>query len=62
MSLAAGPGPFIFISFGVCQITAPYAIAGRTTAVYTCRALLNVAPHVDAATLVNAIDCADIFD
>lgn len=50
------------ISLGDCHTEAPYVIAVRTTAVYTCRALLKIAPHVEAATLISAIDCEAIFD
>jgi hypothetical protein len=42
---------------GENQIGAPYASAGRTTAVYTRRAFWNVAPQVDAAILVIALVC-----
>ena len=51
--LATSPVRFLRGSFGKCHTGAPYVIAGRTTAVYTCLALFNVAPHVEVAILVS---------
>ena len=53
--------PLSRTSFGVYHTAAPYVIAGRTKAVHTCLALFNVAPHVDAATLVKADDCELVY-
>ena len=58
-NFATSPVPFLRDSFGKCHTGASYVIAGRTTAVYTCLALFSVAPHVEVATLVRAIDSVD---
>lgn len=47
--------PVVFISLGGCHTEAPYVIAGRTTAVHNCLALLSLTSEVQAATLVHAI-------
>lgn len=48
-------------SFDEYLTGAPYVIAGGTTAVYTCLALLIVALHVEAATLFKAIVCEAVL-
>ena len=50
-SLAARPFGFLLALVGWCYASALYAIAGRTTAWYTCRALSIVAPHVERQTV-----------
>lgn len=60
VSVVTGSVPFPRMSIGECHTEAPYVIAGRTTAEYTCLALFSVAPHVEAATLVRAIVCVAI--
>src|SRR5271157_642241 len=42
---------------GVCQAEAPYAIALRTTFVYSSRAREMLTPHTDAASFVRANCC-----
>src|SRR5208283_5209839 len=42
---------------GICQAEAPYAIALRTTFVYSSRALEMLTPHTDAASFVSANCC-----
>ena len=54
VSFATGVILLSRISFGKYYTD---VIAGRTTVMYTCRALFGVAPHVDAATLVKASVC-----
>lgn len=61
VSFATGAVPLPRISFGEYNTGEPYAIARRTTAVYTCLALFNDAPHVEAATLVKASFCVVIL-
>lgn len=61
IDFAAGPRPLVLNPFGECHTGAPYVIAGRNTAVYSCLALFNVALNVEAATLVYAIVCEVIF-
>lgn len=51
---ATGAAPLSRISFAEYH-TEAYVMAGRTTAVYTCLALLSVALHVEPAILVRAI-------
>ena len=48
-------GLLVLVPFGECYTDAPYTIAGHTTAVQTCLALLNVASHVETVNLVRAI-------
>lgn len=60
INFAAGPKPLALVSFGECHTEAPYVIAGRTTAVYTCLSLLNVAPHVEAVTLAMIYQSYDV--
>lgn len=45
VSVVTGSVPFLRISIGECHTEAPYVIAGRTTAEYTCLALFSVVPH-----------------
>lgn len=40
-------GVDLLASCDVCHVVDPYVIAGRATAVYTCLALVNVAPQVE---------------
>ena len=54
-NLAAGPKPLVFVPFGECYTDAPYTIAGLLQQCIPVPALLNVAPHVEAAILVRAI-------
>ena len=43
---------------GVCHTAHLYESTGLTTAKYTLRALLNEAPHVEAARRIRDISCA----
>ena len=61
VSFATGVVPRSRMSFGEYHTGEAYVIAGRTTAVYTCRALFSVALHVEAATLVKASVCLVIL-
>lgn len=49
------------ILFGVCHTVNLYFIAGQTTAVYTCLALVKKAPQLKVKIFVKAIDCLIIF-
>ena len=53
-SLVARPLLFAGESLVECQVLAPYVMAGRTIAVYSCLAFRKVAPHVDAVALERA--------
>lgn len=50
-----------FTPFGVCHAADPEAMAGPTTAVYTCLALKNVAPKVEVDIFDNVMDCLTIL-